>query len=73
MDGTARAAIGEEAWQPMLRDDGSCSETESADRTVHVMGGMPEAFCPVVQGRAVNRPVLEDPDRPVQVEITMPD
>jgi len=75
MDGTVRAAIAamaEDAWQPLLQDDGSPSETESVARTVHVMGGTPEAFCLVVQRRAV-RPAPEDPERPVQVELAMPD
>jgi len=75
MDGTVRAAIaaiGEDAWQPMPLEDGSPSETESVARTVPVMGGTPEAFCLVVQRRAV-RPAPEDPDRPVQVGIAMPD
>jgi len=49
----AIAAIGEDAWQPMPLEDGSPSETESVARTVHVMGGTPEAFCLVVQGRAI--------------------
>jgi len=68
-DRTVRAAIAavpEDAWQPLPREDGTLSETESVARTVPVMGGTPEAFCPVVQGRAI-RPAPEDPDRPVQV------
>jgi len=68
----AIAAVPEDAWQPLPREDGTLSETESVARAVPVMGGTPEAFCPVVQGRAI-RPAPEDPDRPVQVELAMPD
>jgi len=57
----------------MPLDDGAFSETGSVARTVHAMAGTPEAFCLAVQGKAVDRPGQEDPDRPVQAEIEMPD
>ena len=57
----------------MPLDDGAFSEAGSAARTVHAMAGIPEAFCLTVQGKAVDRHGQEDPDRPVQAEIEMPD